>query len=392
MTTPSAGMLGVLSETSPTGESLGVYVHVPFCVKKCYFCSFNTAPFDQKAMARFLRALGREIETLAHLPWARDVSIDTVFLGGGTPSLLSGHAMGDVLGRLRQRFRVARGAEITVECTPESLDLDKLAGYREAGVTRISLGVEALDDAILPVIGRLHDARAARAAFDACREVGVDSLSVDLMYGLPGLDVDGWTRTVRTVLDWVPDHLSAYGLTLDDGSLWGARGSPGLPPEETVVAQYWALARAAAEHGFEHYEISNYARAGHRSRHNQTYWRRDEYLALGPGACGFVGDVRYANAKAVPRYAAAVEDGALPIETSERLTRAQALAETLFLALRTADGAPRDALERRVAATPALRRRVEAWVAEGLMAIDGPRVRLTERGFLVSDALFVELL
>ncbi len=229
-------------------------------------------------------------------------------------------------------------------------------------------------------------------AFDACRAVGFDNVSVDLMYGLPGLDVDRWTRTVRAVLDWTPDHLSAYGLTLDNGSLWGARGAPPLPPEETVVDQYWALARAAAEHGYEHYEISNYARAGHRSRHNQVYWRRGEYLAFGPGACGFVGDVRYANAKAVTRYAAALDDGALPIETSERLTAEQALAETLFLALRTADGAPRDALVRRVAATPALRHRVEAWVAEGLMELDGPRVRLTERGFLVSDALFVELL
>jgi oxygen-independent coproporphyrinogen III oxidase len=389
---PAAGTLGVLSTTVPAGSALGVYVHVPFCVKKCYFCSFNTAPFDGDAMARFLRALDSEIEKVATVAWARDVSIETVFLGGGTPSLLPGSAMAAILGRLRQRLRVARGAEITVECTPESLDAHKLAGYREAGVNRISLGVEALDDAILPAIGRLHDARATRVAFDACRTVGFDSVSVDLMYGLPGLDVDGWTRTVRTVLDWAPDHLSAYGLTLDNGSLWGASGAPALPPEDAVVDQYWTLAREAAARGFEHYEISNYARAGHRSRHNQVYWRRDEYLAFGPGACGFVADVRYANMKAVPRYAAALEDGALPIETSERLTPEQALAETLFLALRTADGAPHEALERRVARTPALRRRIDAWVAGGLMALDGPRARLTERGFLVSDALFVELL
>jgi oxygen-independent coproporphyrinogen-3 oxidase len=369
-----------------------VYIHVPFCVKKCYFCSFNTAAFDAEAMARFLRALDTEIQIVGALPWTRDVGVDTVFLGGGTPSLLSGHAMAAILGRLRQRLRLSRGAEITVECTPESLDPDKLACYRDAGVTRISLGVETLDDAILPEIGRLHDARAARVAFDTCRAIGFDSLSVDLMYGLPGLDLDRWTRTVRTALDWTPDHLSAYGLMLDTGSLWGARGAPALPPEETVVEQYWTLAHAAAERGFEHYEISNYARPGHRSRHNQIYWRREEYLALGPGACGFVGDVRYTNAKAVARYAGALEGGALPIETSERLTPDQALAETLFLALRTADGAPHDALERRMAATPALRRRVDAWVAEGLMTLDGPRVRLTERGFLVSDALFVELL
>jgi oxygen-independent coproporphyrinogen III oxidase len=369
-----------------------MYIHVPFCVKKCYFCSFNTAPYGDDVMPRFLRALDTEIETLATLPWTRDIAIGTVFLGGGTPSLLSGDGMATVLGRVRERFRVAGDAEVTVECTPESLDARKLAAYRDAGVNRISLGVEALDDSILPVIGRLHDARVARVAFDACRDAGFASVSVDLMYGLPGLDVERWNRTVRAVLEWEPDHLSAYGLTLDGGSLWGSNGGPALPPEEAVVDQYWALARAAAERGFEHYEISNYARPGHRSRHNQVYWRRQEYLALGPGACGFVGDVRYANAKAVARYAAALDGGGLPIETSERLTPEQALAETLFLALRTADGASPETLARRVAATPALQRRVDAWIADGLMEKDSARVRLTERGFLVSDALFVELL
>jgi oxygen-independent coproporphyrinogen-3 oxidase len=165
----------------------------------------------------------------------------------------------------------------------------------------------------------------------------------------------------------------------------------GLPPEESVVAQYWALAREAATHGFEHYEVSNYARPGRRSRHNQVYWRRAEYLALGPGACGFVGDLRYANVKPVARYASLLEADALPIDTSERLTGAQALAERLFLGLRTSDGVPRDVLDARAAATPALRRRIDDWLADGLMDADRDRVRLTERGFLLSDALFVEL-
>src|SRR5207249_2944165 len=138
----------------------------------------------------------------------------------------------------------------------------KLAGYRTAGVNRLSLGVQSLDDSILPRLGRLHDARGARAAFEAAREAGCDNLSVDLMYGLPGLDLDGWTRAVEAVLDWQPDHLSAYGLTLDAGSLWGAAGIEGLPTEDTQVDQYWRLARAAAARGLEHYEISNYARRG----------------------------------------------------------------------------------------------------------------------------------
>jgi len=386
------GPLGVLAETAPSQAALGLYVHVPFCTKKCYFCSFNTAPMDDPAMRRYLHALHREIDLLATAPWVREVRVDTVFFGGGTPSLLSGAELGGVLERLTARFGLAPDAEVTVESNPESLDPAKLAQYRAAGVNRISLGVQALDDAILPAIGRLHDATAARTAFTACRAAGFDNVSVDLMYGLPGLDLDGWTRAVRAVLDWAPDHLSAYGLTLDAGSFWGAGGVSGLPPEETVIAQYWALARESRARGFEHYEVSNYARPGRRSRHNQIYWQRREYLALGPGACGFVGDVRYANVKPVARYATLLEAERLPIDTAERLTETQALAERLFLGLRTVDGVPRDALAARAAAAPALRRHIDGWLAEGLMEAAGDRVRLTERGFLVSDALFVELL
>jgi len=392
MVTTTKGSLGILAETAPSNSGVGIYLHVPFCVKKCYFCSFNTAPMGDDAMRAYLRALHREIDLVGAVGWARQPAVETIFFGGGTPSLLTGDALAEILERLRQTFVVDPDAEITVESNPESLDAEKLARYRHAGVNRISLGVQTLDDDILPAIGRLHDAPTAHAAFSACREVGFDNVSVDLMYGLPGLDVTGWTRAVHAVLEWEPDHLSAYGLTLDAGSLWEASGVNGLPAEDTVVAQYWTLARETASRGFEHYEISNYARPGRRSRHNQIYWRRGEYLALGPGACGFVGDVRYANVKPVARYTALLETDTLPIDTTERLTAAQALGERLFLGLRTSDGVAREVLDARLARAPALRQRVEGWITDGLMHTDHERVRLTERGFLVSDALFVELL
>jgi oxygen-independent coproporphyrinogen-3 oxidase len=389
---PLSAALGVLAEARPAATDLGLYLHVPFCTKKCHFCSFNTAPMDEPAMARYLEALHREIALLGDAPWSRTIALASVFLGGGTPSLLGVAAMDGILDALRARFRVAPDAEVTVESNPENLDRAKLAGYRTAGVTRLSLGVQTLDDRLLPGLGRLHDAADARRAFDAARAAGFDNVSVDLMYGLPDLGLDGWRASVEGVLSWAPDHLSAYGLTLDAGSTWASNGVSGVPEEDVVVAQYWALADAASARGYEHYEISNYARPGRRSRHNQTYWRRGEYLALGPGACGFVGDVRYANVKPVSRYASLLGDGRLPLDTFERVDAEQALAEQLFLGLRTSDGVPREALERRVAVTPALRARVDAWIADGLMVRDAARVRLTERGFLVSDALFVELL
>jgi oxygen-independent coproporphyrinogen-3 oxidase len=342
-------------------------------------------------MRRYVGAVRREIGLLAGAPWAAGVGIETIFLGGGTPSLLAADDLGALLDEARAAFALTPGAEITVECNPESVDRAKLAAYRSAGVNRISLGVQSLDDGILPRLGRLHDAQRARAAFEAAREAGCDNVSVDLMYGLPEQDPARWVRSVEGVLGWEPEHLSAYGLTLDTGSLWAVTGVEGLPAEGAVVEQYWALARAAAVRGFEHYEISNYARPGFRSRHNQVYWRAAEYLAVGPGACGFVGDVRYANVKAVSRYCATLESGALPIDTSERLTPRQRLGERLILGLRLVDGVPRAWLDARVEGDAALARTLATWYQAGLLAERNERVALTEAGFLVSDALFVDL-
>ena len=385
-------LASVLADNPPEADTLGLYVHVPFCTKRCGYCSFNTAPLEEGAMARYLEALHREIDLLGALPWAARVRLATVFVGGGTPSLLAAEDLAAALDGIRARFDVGADAEITVECNPESVTRQKLEGYRAAGVNRLSLGVQSLDDSILPRLGRLHDARGARAAFEAAREAGCANLSVDLMYGLPGLDLDGWTRAVDTVLDWRPDHLSAYGLTLDAGSLWGAAGIEGLPAEQEQIDQYWRLAHAAAAHGLEHYEISNYARPHFRSRHNQIYWHAAEYLAAGPGACGFLGRVRYANVKATSRYCEALADGALPVASAEQLSPRQRLAERLILGLRTADGVPTAWLEPRLDGDRDLRRRIETWRAQALLVDTGDRVRLTEAGFLLSDALFVELL
>ena len=343
-------------------------------------------------MRRYVRALKTEIRLLASARWASRISLETVFFGGGTPSLLAANDMAAILDDVRRHFGVECGAEVTVECNPESVTVDKLRAYRAAGVNRISLGVQSLDDSILPVLGRLHDAGGARRAFESVRAAGFDNVSVDLMYGLPKQGAATWTQSVRGVLDWEPEHLSAYGLTLDAGSVWASTGVEGLPAEGAVVEQYWALARLAAERGFEHYEISNYARPGRRSRHNQIYWRAAEYLACGPGACGFVGDVRYGNVKPVARYGATVEGGSLPIDTHERLTDRQRLAERLILGLRLVDGIPRAWLDERLHDDVALVRRIAAWREAGVLTDRGESVALSEAGFLVSDALFVELL
>ncbi len=230
-------------------------------------------------------------------------------------------------------------------------------------------------------------------AFDAARAAGFDNVNADLIYGLPGLDMGTWDATLRGVLEWEPDHLSAYALTLDEGSLWHAAGVRGLPPEETVVEQYWRLVGAAREAGYEHYEVSNYARPGRWSDHNRIYWRAEEYVGFGPGAAGFLGDVRYVNVKPVDRYCALAESGQRPVGSHEVLTTRQRLAERLILGLRTRDGVPSAWMEERVMLEAGrLTALLRAWRERGLLVDEGRHVRLTEAGFLLSDALFVELL
>jgi oxygen-independent coproporphyrinogen-3 oxidase len=344
-------------------------------------------------MDRFLLALGREIERAGETDWAGRVTVGTVFFGGGTPSLLEADELEGILERLKKFFPLRPDAEITVECNPESASLVKLDGYRTAGVNRISLGVQSLDDSILSRLGRLHSACGAQEAFAAARRAGFENINVDLMYGLPDLDLGTWERTLSEVLSWGPDHLSAYGLTLDEGSVWGSQGVTGLPSEDTVLKQYWLLARMARGAGYEHYEISNYAKANFRSRHNQLYWRAEEYVAFGPGGAGFLGDIRYANVKPAERYCGLLEAGLSPIGQWERLTNRQRLGERLILWLRLADGVPLDWLHARFAEDPdRLETLLETWMTRDLLLVQNGRVRLTEAGFLLSDSLFVELL
>jgi oxygen-independent coproporphyrinogen-3 oxidase len=388
-----AGTLPPVTGWSPRGARLGVYLHLPFCAERCGYCSFNTAPYSAAAMDRFMTALLAEIDLAAAAPWRERVTLGSLFFGGGTPSLASPGQLARLLDALRARFAVEPGAEVTAECNPDDVTVGRLAGYRRAGVTRLSLGVQSLDDGVLATLDRRHSAAQARAAFDAARAAGFDNVSCDLIYGLPGLDLAAWEATVRQVLAWGPEHLSAYALTLDEGSLWHSAGVGGLPPEETVTAQYWQLARLAADAGYEHYEVSNYARPGRRSAHNQVYWRGEEYLAFGPGACGFLGDVRYGNVKPVERYCTLVERGEPPVGFQETLSPRQRLAERLLLGLRLRDGVPATWIAERIALNPGrLPGLLGEWKQRGLLTEGADRVSLTEAGFLLSDSLFVELL
>ena len=246
-------------------------------------------------IAPFVAALRAELARYAALPWAGRVPAGSLFLGGGTPSLLPPEAIAALVADARRGLGLAPDAEVTLEANPEGLDPARLRAFRAAGVTRLSLGVQSLDDAVLRRLGRTHSAADARAAYGAARAAGFDDVNVDLLFACPGEDLPGFTRTLDEVLAWAPDHLSAYALTLEPATPFGRRPPAGLPDEDLQVAQFETLVERTRHAGLERYEVSNFARPGRRSRHNLGYWRREDYVGLGPGAHGALGAVRYCD-------------------------------------------------------------------------------------------------
>jgi putative oxygen-independent coproporphyrinogen III oxidase len=380
--------------SGPTGERFGIYVHCPYCRTKCPYCDFNVAIHREDRIAPFVAGLRAEISAYAELPWAGRVSAGSLFLGGGTPSLLPPEAVATVLVDARQGLGLAPEAEVTLEANPEGLDVDRLRAFRAAGVTRLSLGVQALDDALLRRLGRTHSAADAEAAYRAARAAGFDDVSVDLLFACPGQDLASWERTLDQALAWAPDHLSAYALTLEPATPFGRRPPSGLPDEDLQVAQFDALVERAARAGLARYEVSNFARPGRRSRHNLGYWRREDYVGLGPGAHGALGAVRYWTRRSEPRWRTAVLAGGWAIDGWERLSGRQVAAERIVLGLRVVEGIPVEWLERHLAAAGpgAGAAALERYLAAGVMTVHDGRVALTDRGVLVSDAIFAELI
>jgi oxygen-independent coproporphyrinogen-3 oxidase len=376
----------------PVGARYGIYVHCLFCVRRCPYCDFNVAIYREDRVAPFLDALRREMARYAALPWAGRVPATSLFLGGGTPSLLPPDGVGALIAAARRGLGLTEGAEVTLEANPEGLDRARLAAFRAAGITRLSLGVQSLDDGLLARLGRTHTADDARRAVAAARAAGFDDVSVDLLYGCPGQDPGTWTRTLDEALAWRPEHLSAYALTLEAGTPFGRRPPAGLPGDDLQVGQFERLLERTAAAGLERYEISNYARPGFRSRHNLLYWRRREYVGLGPGAHGAVGAVRYANVRAHTRHRAACVAERLPLDWWERLGPRQVEGERIVLGLRLAEGVPRAWIEAHLGGEPGRPERVLGrFRAAGLIDERAGRVRLTTRGVLLSDSVFADL-
>ncbi len=374
---------------------LALYVHLPWCVRKCPYCDFNSHAAREIPEAAYVDALLADLEQELPAVWGRRV--ESVFLGGGTPSLFSGEAIDRLLSGIRARLPLVPGAEITLEANPGTVEAGRFADYRAAGVNRLSLGVQSLDDECLRAIGRIHDAAQARAAVEAARRAGFDHLNLDLMFGLPGQDRSAGLRDLQEAIDLAPEHLSWYQLTLEPHTPF-ASAPPPLPDEEDIVALWEAGRERLAAAGYGQYEVSAYARAGHRCRHNLNYWTFGDYLGIGAGAHGKITDApggrirRYHKQRSPGRYMAAASSRER-IRGERELTADDAQTEFLMNALRLQEGftpalfTMRTGLPwSRVAVT------VERLLDQGWLERVGDHIRTSEQGARHLDTLLARLL
>jgi putative oxygen-independent coproporphyrinogen III oxidase len=378
--------------------SLGIYIQVPFCQTKCTYCNFHTGPAARSMYAPYARAVEREIRERAAQAAAALRPVDTIYLGGGTPSLLDAADLAEILNALRDNFPVT-GGEVTLEADPETIDAEKAAAWRAAGVNRVSLGAQSFHDNELIAAGRMHRRSDIFRAVDLLRAAGFANLSLDLIAGLPHQTETSWRASLGELLRIRPEHISIYLLEIDEGSRLGREslaggsryGAAAIPDDDAMATFYEHACAELAAAGYEHYEISNWALPGFRSRHNLKYWRREPYLGFGAGAHSFDGRWRWANAHDPAAYVAAIEQGRLPIEQREEVTRAQALEEEMFLGLRQLEGIDLARIEKEYE-TESLKPRLSVLLAQGLIEREGTLVRLAPGKLTVSNEVFVALL
>lgn len=377
----------------------GLYLHIPFCVQKCAYCDFYSLPLAcrvagaaEAMVARFFHALEKELATLPP-----GFAPATVFMGGGTPTVLSVAQLGELLAMLRQHVRLEAVCEWTVEANPGTLTPEKTAVLRAAGVNRVSLGVQTLRDDALRRWGRIHSAAEAHASFELLRAAGFDNLGVDLMYALPGETTAQVLQDVCGMLAWHPEHMSCYALSFEPGTPLAEqaqRGQVTEVPDEEQAEQYHAVRQAMLAAGFQHYEISNFARPGRACRHNLNYWRGGDYVGCGPAAHGHLAGRRSANVENLDEYCRRIEAGGSACDFEERLLPEAKARETLVVGLRLLDGVDlaefqqQTGFDARVLVGAALERLTDL----GLLHLQEGRLRLAERSLFISNRVLAELI
>ncbi|MBC8280192.1 MAG: radical SAM family heme chaperone HemW [Chloroflexi bacterium] len=394
-------------------SGMGLYVHVPFCKSKCPYCDFNTYQGIENLIEPFLPALTTEIEcwgeTLAH------PSVKSVFFGGGTPSYLPQGYIEQILAAIQSSFRVAPDAEISIEANPGDLDAAACLGILKQGVNRLSIGVQSLDNDLLNLLGRRHQASEGVEAFQAARQAGFDNINLDLMYGLPNQSMDQWRQTLSSLIELKPEHISLYALTIEEGTpmhRWAAEGKIPEPDSDLAADMYQHAREALADAGYHHYEISNWSLPDLECKHNLVYWENGPYLGVGPGAHSRLGDYRFWTVLSPRDYNTKASgwggDGVRPLDELvesaleniptlggwEHLTLETICSETMFLGLRLLDGL--NLSEASALAGADLAKKFQPQIKEciqlGLLEQDGDCLKLTEQTYLVANQAFTRFL
>ena len=372
---------------------LGIYVHIPFCASKCEYCDFySLRDQPESVMDSYLDAVCRHIQETGAL--APEYVVDTVYFGGGTPTHFGAEGLAEILTQIRRSFDVSDNAEITFEANPESITDPLLKRLRAEGFNRVSLGIQCDDDEILAKIGRPHTYEQAVNAYDRIRHFGFQNVSVDLMYGLPGQSLSAWQETLENVLTLHPEHISCYGLKVEEGTpLYGYQAYADLADDDTQADMYLSAVEILKEHGYRQYEISNFARRGKVSRHNLKYWMGMEYIGFGPDASSDFAGKRYSYVRSLPEYIAGIRNGGQIIRELNQIPTRERAGEYVMMRLRTIGGINRQEYESAfLLPFDPLEKLLQMNEQHGLARFDNGRWHLTPRGFLVSNSIISDLL
>ena len=373
-------------ENSP----MEIYIHIPFFIRKCDYCDFLSGPSGPEERADYVQALLREIQAVEE---GEGRSVSSIFIGGGTPSVLDERLLGDILREIRNRFKMEEDAEITIEVNPGTANIGKLQAYREMGINRLSIGLQSPEDRELKILGRIHNYGQFLETYQEARTVGFDNINIDLMSAIPDQTYEGWVKNLRTVAELEPEHISAYSLIVEEGTPFAAR-KLNLPDEDTEYNMYEATAQILKEYGFEQYEISNYARKGRECRHNVGYWTRQDYLGFGLGASSLYGKERFANTADMKKY---LENSKNPEKIREKepsLTREDEMAEFMFLGLRMTKGISKADFQRCFGCTieSVYGEVLEKYESMELLVEKDGRIFLSREGIHVSNSIMAEFL
>ena len=369
---------------------LELYVHIPFCVRKCQYCDFLSGPSDEETKDRYIEALLKEIRAAEH---TEDYEIVSVFIGGGTPSALKAEAIASIMRTLQEQFFFCEDAEVTIEANPGTVDLEKLTIYRNVGINRLSLGLQSTDAEELKLLGRIHSYEEFLKSYEWAREAGFSNINIDLMFAIPGQTGEAWRQHLYQVAELNPEHISAYSLIIEEGTPF-AEQNLDLPDEDTEYQMYEDTAEILERYGYRQYEISNYAKQGYMCRHNAGYWQRREYLGFGLGASSLYGGMRFSNTRRMQEY---LKESRNPDQIRQDVTvlsRNERIEEFMFLGLRMTEGISEKKFEENfdVRLMDVYGDILQKYEETGFMEHIETKWRLTRKGIHVSNHILADFL